>query len=393
MGKKMKKGIDYIGVGVGAVIFNSEGKVFLAKRGREARNESGKWEFPGGGVDFGETLEHAICREVREEYGCEIEVLELLDVVNHLIPAEKQHWVSPTFLCRITMGTPCIREPHKCDEIGWFVLDDIFKKDLSLASKKSLQSLQRKLNHGNGGSFRPFSFGSCPPSVPRPLFNMFDANAIDAILLLGPTGVGKSPLGDSIAQHGLFGRRCHHLDFGAELRFAVSVKERSNAYTGDELDFIHGVLERGLLLENEHFPLAEKIISLFLKRSDFLQRDILVLNGIPRHRGQARDIETLARIHALIVLDCSAEVVQNRIYSDIGGDRKERVDDTDALIEKKLIIFRQRTTPLIDHYEKLGSRIYRVSVTSTMTPSESYRALSSLAAAHPPIAFVAEPPQ
>ncbi len=159
----MKKGIDYIGVGVGAVIFNSEGKVFLAKRGRDARNESGKWEFPGGGVEFGETLEHALRREVREEYGCEIEVLELLDVVNHVIPAEKQHWVSPTFLCRITRGTTLIREPHKCDEIGWFVLDDISKKDLSLASKKSLQGLQRKLNLGNGGSLGTISFDCCPP--------------------------------------------------------------------------------------------------------------------------------------------------------------------------------------------------------------------------------------
>jgi 8-oxo-dGTP pyrophosphatase MutT (NUDIX family) len=65
----MKKGIDYIGVGVGAVIFNREGPVFLARRGKQARNESGKWEFPGGGVEFGETLEHALAREILEEYG------------------------------------------------------------------------------------------------------------------------------------------------------------------------------------------------------------------------------------------------------------------------------------------------------------------------------------
>ncbi len=55
----MKKGIDYIGVGVGAIIFNTDGKVFLARRDRKARSELGKWEFPGGGVEFGETLEHA----------------------------------------------------------------------------------------------------------------------------------------------------------------------------------------------------------------------------------------------------------------------------------------------------------------------------------------------
>src|SRR5512147_777390 len=140
----VKKGIDYIGVGVGAVIFDSRGHVFLAKRGREARNESGTWEFPGGGVEFGETLEHAIAREVREEYGIEIEVLGLLDVVNHLIPEERQHWVSPTFLCRIAGGIPCIREPHKCDEIGWFAIDEIPEEKLSLASKKILNSLRKR---------------------------------------------------------------------------------------------------------------------------------------------------------------------------------------------------------------------------------------------------------
>jgi len=140
----MKKGVDYIGVGVGAVIFNSENRVFLARRGKEARNESGKWEFPGGAVEFGETLEHALMREVREEYGFDIVIDELLDVVNHLIPAEKQHWVSPTFLCRIKSGTPSILEPHKCDEISWFELDEIPEKLLTLASKKSLESLRNK---------------------------------------------------------------------------------------------------------------------------------------------------------------------------------------------------------------------------------------------------------
>ena len=145
----MKKGIDYIGVGVGAIIVNAQGKIFLAKRGKEARNESGKWEFPGGGVEFGEALEQALVREVKEEYGFDIEVQELLDVVNHIIPDEKQHWVSPTFLCRYKAGSPRIREPHKCDEIGWFELDRIPVEKLTIASKKSLESLRRKFTAEN----------------------------------------------------------------------------------------------------------------------------------------------------------------------------------------------------------------------------------------------------
>jgi 8-oxo-dGTP diphosphatase len=143
----MKKGVDYIGVGVGAIIFNSDGRVFLAKRGRDVQNESGKWEFPGGGVEFGEALEQALVREVMEEYGFAIEVQTLLDVINHLIPEEKQHWVSPTYLCTIKSGNPRIREPHKCDEIGWYALDEIPGNRLTIASQKSLESLRTYLRN------------------------------------------------------------------------------------------------------------------------------------------------------------------------------------------------------------------------------------------------------
>ena len=37
----MKRGLDYISVGVGAAIFNHEGKIFITKRGKEAKNERG----------------------------------------------------------------------------------------------------------------------------------------------------------------------------------------------------------------------------------------------------------------------------------------------------------------------------------------------------------------
>jgi mutator protein MutT len=141
----MRKGVDYIGVGVGAIIFDAEGRVFLAKRGSLARNERNRWEFPGGSVEFGETLVHALAREIAEEYGCEIEVQELLGVVDHIIPDEGQHWVSSMFICRVKSGTPHIREPQKCEEIGWFSLDEIPDATLTIASRNGLESLKKKL--------------------------------------------------------------------------------------------------------------------------------------------------------------------------------------------------------------------------------------------------------
>jgi len=116
----MQRGLDYIGVGVGALIVDAAGRLFFAQRGALAKNERGLWEFPGGAVEFGERLADALRREMHEEFGVEIEVGELLDVADHLLPAEGQHWVSPTFICRIVAGEPVIREPDKCAAIGWF---------------------------------------------------------------------------------------------------------------------------------------------------------------------------------------------------------------------------------------------------------------------------------
>ncbi len=136
----MKRGIDYIGVGVGAIIINERGELFLARRGPLAKNERGLWEFPGGSVEFGERLADALKREIREEYGLEIEVGTLLDVVDHILPEEGQHWVSPTYLCKPADGAsePCIREPGKCTEIGWFTPHQT-PKDLTIISQHNLE--------------------------------------------------------------------------------------------------------------------------------------------------------------------------------------------------------------------------------------------------------------
>ena len=140
----MKRGIDYIGVGVGAVMVNERGQVFMARRGPSAKNERGLWEFPGGSVEFGETLAAALTREMREEYGVEIQVGALLDVVDHILPEEGQHWVSPSYICTIASGEPRILEPEKCTEIGWFD-PTAAPPDLTLITRHNLANYRRHL--------------------------------------------------------------------------------------------------------------------------------------------------------------------------------------------------------------------------------------------------------
>ena len=261
---------------------------------------------------------------------------------------------------------------------------------------KAWKASGKKLAGGNGNNKAPLglrSFNSLISGKRIASMTTSYTYPVDAILLLGPTGVGKSPLGDALAQNGLFNRHCHHLDFGSELRHALSDRSRSAAYSTAELDFIQGVLEQGLLLENEHFSLARKIISLFLDRVRFSQNEVLILNGIPRHQGQARDVASLADVRALVVLECSSDDVVCRIRNNIGGDRSTRLDDHAEMIRTKLVTFRERTAPLIEQYEQLGRPIYHLAVTGTMTPAEAYHRLSMLAAAHPPVTFIAKPPQ
>ncbi len=107
----MRLGFDCIGVSAGAVIFNENGKVFLALRGESARDDRGKWEFPGGKVKLGETRAAAAKRNIAEKYGLEIEIAETLGVYDVIDDTEGDHWLSTTFVCRRTVGEGRIEEP------------------------------------------------------------------------------------------------------------------------------------------------------------------------------------------------------------------------------------------------------------------------------------------
>jgi len=144
----MKKGVDYIGVGVGAAIFNDDGKLFITKRGPGVQNDKGKWEIPGGAVEFGETCKQAVKREIKEENDIDIEVLELLGVHDHILPDEGQHWFSPTYICRIVRGEPKILEPDKCTDIGWFTVEETEQLDISSVTQHDIELLKKKYPNG-----------------------------------------------------------------------------------------------------------------------------------------------------------------------------------------------------------------------------------------------------
>lgn len=144
----MKRGVDYIGVGIGAVVVNRNGKLFLSKRGKKTQNEKGKWELPGGALEFGDSFEATIIREMKEEFDITVQVVDTLSPFNHIIPDEHQHWVALCFMCKLINGTPKIMEPEKSEQIGWFDLLELDKLPLALPAQYRLKQIRQKYPNG-----------------------------------------------------------------------------------------------------------------------------------------------------------------------------------------------------------------------------------------------------
>lgn len=94
-----------------AVIRNQAGEVLLAQRNEPETPEiHGKWEFVGGGIEFGEDPIEAIKREVREEIGVEVGEIKLLPKIisdtQDFKNGDKTQVLILTYECKITSGTP-----------------------------------------------------------------------------------------------------------------------------------------------------------------------------------------------------------------------------------------------------------------------------------------------
>lgn len=186
-----------------------------------------------------------------------------------------------------------------------------------------------------------------------------------AVLLVGPTGSGKTPLGQLMERRGLWGLPCLHFDFGHELR--QSVREGNHLLTETERELVARMLRTGALLEDEHFLVALKIFHGFLTSHNTDKRTLIIFNGLPRHIGQAEYMKEVVCMLAVISLECTPETVFQRIRTDAGGDRSGRVDDSLGEVKRKLEVFHQRTAHLVEYYKDLHVGIISVEVGPTST--------------------------
>jgi 8-oxo-dGTP diphosphatase len=146
-------------VGVGGVVIE-DGRALLIRRGTEPL--LGQWSIPGGTLELGETLQEGVARELLEETGVEVKVLELIEVFDRIylesasaesVPKKgpRFHYVIVDYLCERVAGTAiagsdvtdvaCARE----DELGRFGLTEtatrILRKAFAMARERRAGSI------------------------------------------------------------------------------------------------------------------------------------------------------------------------------------------------------------------------------------------------------------
>ena len=93
-------------LGVAAVIWNDRQQLLLIRRTKEPRK--GQWSLPGGKVEFGESLEDALRREIREETGLEVALLGLAGIAETILDtnagAPDTHFVLIDYSARLVSG-------------------------------------------------------------------------------------------------------------------------------------------------------------------------------------------------------------------------------------------------------------------------------------------------
>lgn len=105
----------YVGV---AIIVIKDGKVLLGKR--KNSHGSGTWHFPGGHLEFNESIEACARREVFEETGLRIKNIRLGPYTNDMFAKEQKHYITLFAVAEYDSGVLELKEPEKCETWDWF---------------------------------------------------------------------------------------------------------------------------------------------------------------------------------------------------------------------------------------------------------------------------------
>ncbi len=121
-GNMLTKGEDHIGIGIIYYCHDGNGKVVMSKRSKNTRDEHGRWDIGGGAVEFGETVEDTLRKEIKEEYCTDVVSYEYLGYrdVHRVHNGRKTHWITLDFKVLIDPKKVANGEPHKFEDVSMF---------------------------------------------------------------------------------------------------------------------------------------------------------------------------------------------------------------------------------------------------------------------------------
>ncbi len=120
-------------------LIERDGCFLLLRRTKPARGEMGYWELPGGGLDFGESPEQALRREIDEETGLTVSIGEPLCVWHHLRDNAVQI-IGMTLRCQLTGGSVKLSDEH--DDYAWLTIEQIEQKKVFPELLSELQKIK-----------------------------------------------------------------------------------------------------------------------------------------------------------------------------------------------------------------------------------------------------------
>lgn len=121
---------------VTAAVIRKNNKVLLAQRHEDSKH-SLKWEFPGGKLEKGESPEHCIKREIKEELNLDIEIKDIFKVVFH--GYSDRDILLLCYLCNALEGEIL---PLECNDFKWVNINEISKFNIVEADVPVIEKIE-----------------------------------------------------------------------------------------------------------------------------------------------------------------------------------------------------------------------------------------------------------
>jgi 8-oxo-dGTP diphosphatase len=117
----------------------ADGRTLLIRRGNAPLE--GQWSIPGGMLELGESIIEGVRRELAEETGIEVRVLELIEVFERVIPGDggrtRYHFVILDYLCEVVSGEA--KAASDVTDVAWASEEELEKYELTAIATRVIK--------------------------------------------------------------------------------------------------------------------------------------------------------------------------------------------------------------------------------------------------------------